>query len=336
MHILIVSKNRIPVYAYGGTERFVWDSGFNLSQISRKVTYLVKSRSRSDFSDILSINKNRPLLPQVEAALLHTRADIIQFQSYPFSGIETSEFFPYRYVMTEHGNSELGTWHPKNSIFISKNHAERHNSTQFVYNGLNWDAYGKFDLSSSRKNFHFLGNVAWPLKNIQGAIDVACQAETDMDVLGGKRLQIRWGFRFTWQPNIHFHGMVGGTKKFSLLNSSKRMIFPVQWYESFGFVIIESLYFGCPVFATPYGEIPELFPPACGFLSNSCTELAHSLNHAKNYSNEYFHAYARDNFNARVMTESYIKKYEQVVDKKHLHESPPTSHIHPCDLPLLS
>ena len=44
----------------------------------------------------------------------------------------------------------------------------------------------------------------------------------------------------------------------SLLNASRGLIFPVRWHEPFGLAVIESLYFGCPVFATPYGALPEL------------------------------------------------------------------------------
>ena len=49
----------------------------------------------------------------------------------------------------------------KNSVFVSKNHANRYQSNEYVYNGLDWDDYGKVDLEKKRKRFHFLGNAAW-------------------------------------------------------------------------------------------------------------------------------------------------------------------------------
>ena len=335
MHVLIVSRNRIPVYAYGGTERVVWDLGFSLNALGHKVTYLVKPRSHCDFADVLAIHKSMPLLPQVEAAMRLVGADIVHFQSNPFADVEASERFPYPYVMTEHGNSELGTWHPRNTVFISKNHAERHASEQFVHNGLNWDGYGKVNFSLPRKNFHFLGNVAWPVKNFQGAMDVACQASVVLNVMGGRRLQIRRGFRMTWERNIHFHGMVGGAKKFSLLNTSRGMIFPVRWYEPFGLAIIESLYFGCPIFATPYGAIPELVPSECGVLTNSCSEMAQALQQADQFDSEACHVQAREKFNAVQMAEGYLYKYERILDSEYLHASAPVSQVHPRDLSWL-
>ena len=70
-------------------------------------------------------------------AVLAAGADVVHFQSNPFSSVEASEAFVHPYLMTEHGNSELGTWHPRNTVFISRDHALRHASEQFVYNGLN-------------------------------------------------------------------------------------------------------------------------------------------------------------------------------------------------------
>lgn len=336
MHILIVARNRIPVYAYGGTERVVWDLGHALHALGHRVTYLVKPGSRCDFADVLAIDKRKPLLPQVDAAKRQSGASVVHFQSNPFADVQASDDFAHPYLMTEHGNSELGTWHPRNTVFISKDHARRHASEQFVYNGLNWDAYGKVNLSLQRKDFHFLGNVAWPVKNIQGAIDVARGASVKLNVMGGRRLQIRRGFRFTWQPNIRFHGMVGGARKFSLLNASKGMVFPVRWYEPFGLAIVESMYFGCPVFATPYGAIPELVLPECGTLSHSAGALSLAMKQADSFSAQACHVQARDKFNATQMALGYVRKYEQVLDQQTLHARAPISQVHPRDLPWLA
>jgi glycosyltransferase involved in cell wall biosynthesis len=280
MRILLVSRNRIPVFAYGGTERVIWDLGKALNAMGHTVSYLVKPRSRCDFGEVLALDKRRPLLPQVEAAMRQTGADIAHFQSNPFPDIEVAEGFARPYVMTEHGNSDVGTWYPRNVVFIARDHARRHGSDQFVHNGLDWDGYGEVDLAARRRHFHFLGNSQWPVKNLPGAIEVALKAAVPLEVMGGKRLQFKPEFRFTWQAGIRFHGMVGGARKFALLNGSAGMIFPVVWHEPFGLAVIESLYFGCPVFATPYGAIPELVPEHCGVLSDSLGMLATALRRA--------------------------------------------------------
>ncbi|MBE2232550.1 MAG: glycosyltransferase [Anaerolinea sp.] len=336
MHILLVSRNRIPVFAYGGTERVIWDLGQSLHRLGHRVSYLVKPRSRCDFAEVLAIDKSQPLLPQVQEAMRRQGADIVHFQSNPFASPQEAEDFDQPWVMTEHGNSDEGTWYPRNVIFIARDHAARHGSDRFVYNGLDWSAYGKVDLGAVRRNFHFLGKGDWPFKNLQGAIDVALAAGAQLDVLGGKRLQTQNGWRFTWQPSIHFHGMVGGAKKFALLNASRGMVFPVRWHEPFGLAVVESLYFGCPVFATPYGAIPELVPAHCGVLSNSLGTLAGALGDAARFSAQACHEQARDHFNAERMARGYLSMYQRVLDGEPLHTQAPRTRVHPRDLPWLA
>ena len=90
MRILLVARNRIPVVAYGGTERVIWDLGKALSALGHRVSYLVKPRSHCDFGEVLPLDKRRPLLPQVEVAMRQVGADIVHFQSNPFADLEAS------------------------------------------------------------------------------------------------------------------------------------------------------------------------------------------------------------------------------------------------------
>lgn len=311
MHILIANNCKIPVFAYGGTERVIWDLGKRLTELGHIVSFLVQKGSHCDFATIYEFNKNLPIEAQIPKGI-----DLVHFQFNPLQD------FDFPYVVTEHSNHDLKNVMSRNTIFLTKNHAERHGSDQFVYNGLDWRTYGPVDLSGPRKRFHFLGKAARPDKNIRGAIDVALQSGVELDVLGGSRLNMNRHFRFTWSPSIHFHGMVGGTEKFRLLNQSKGLIFPVTWHEPFGLAITESLYFGCPVFGTPYGSLPELTPEDCGFLSASCEELAEAVAH-KNYDPRRCHEFALNYFGAEQMTLGYLDKYKRVMDGESLHTEMP-------------
>jgi hypothetical protein len=110
---------------------------------------------------------------------------------------------------------------PRNTVFVSRNHAQRHGSTEYVYNGLDWEAYGPVDFSRPRNYFHFLGKAAWRVKNVRGAIDVATDAGVELLVMGGDRLNLKRGFRFTWSRRVSFAGMVGGQQKLDMLNGSR-------------------------------------------------------------------------------------------------------------------
>jgi glycosyltransferase involved in cell wall biosynthesis len=131
------------------------------------------------------------------------------------------------------------------------------------------------------------------------------------------------GVRFTFSPKIDFEGMVGGKRKDRLINASKGLIFPVRWHEPFGLAIIESLYYGCPVFATPYGSLPELVHAESGYLSDTKEELIRAIQQAGDYNRQKCHEYARDLFNSRKMAENYIVKYEQILNGRLLNNKAP-------------
>jgi glycosyltransferase involved in cell wall biosynthesis len=313
LKILIVDHGRIPAHLYGGTERVIWYLGQELSRRGHEVSYLVSSGSECPFASIIIRNPEVPLESQIPDDI-----DLIHFQYPP-------DFEPPKpYVVTNHGNRNDNSPFPLNTVFVSKNHAERYGSSCFVYNGLNWDDYGKPDLTNQRKNFHFLGNAAWRVKNVKGAIKTVLRIPKEhLDVLGGNRLNLKMGLRFTPQLRIHFHGMVGGEKKYSYLRNSKGLIFPVLWHEPFGLAIIESLYFGCPVFATPYGSLQELVPDRVGFLSNSSVELAENMKNADAFSKKQCHEWAAENFNANHMTNAYMALYEKVLNGDNLNSLAP-------------
>jgi glycosyltransferase involved in cell wall biosynthesis len=325
MHILIASRTRIPVVAYGGTERVIWDLGRALVDSGHQVTYLVEAGSQCDFASVIYIDDSVDMRQQVPDGV-----DIAHFHFRPDFDLDQELGRPYLY--TEHGNSADQPELPLNAVFLSANHAQRHGSNQFVYNGLDWRHYGPVDFERSRDYFHFLGKAAWRVKNVAGAIDVALMAGQRMSVLGGDRLNLKRGFRFTASPRIRFHGMVGGDKKFDLLNGSVGLILPVRWHEPFGLAVIESLYFGCAVFATPYGSLPEIVTPECGALSSSAGALAEAVK-THTVDSHVCHQRAIDFFSAEIMCKNYLAKYDRVLARDQLNPIAPQLQAGSRDLP---
>jgi glycosyltransferase involved in cell wall biosynthesis len=135
------------------------------------------------------------------------------------------------------------------------------------------------------------------------------------------------GFRLTLSPRVKFHGWVGAEEKRRLLPGSRGMIFPVRWNEPFGLAIVESLYYGCPVFGTPYGSLPELVLPEYGVLSASAAELAEAVRGASRFDPRACHAYAVDRFGARAMADGYLNVYERVAAGEPLHAEPPRRRV---------
>lgn len=315
MKILIVYKGVIPVHYYGGTERVIWGLGKELAKMGHDVTYLVKEGSHCPFANVIYIDQSKPIIEQIDNVY-----DVVHFNFKP----ERIEELKLPYIITIHGNSNDMREFDRNTVFVSKNHAFRYNSESYVHNGLDWEEYATPELKRERTYFHFLGKAAWRIKNVQGAIDIVKSTKSErLKVLGGVRFNFKMGIRLTFSPKVRFEGMVGGDQKYNLINGSKGLIFPVKWHEPFGLAITESLYYGCPVFGTPYGSLPELVNKEVGFLSNKKEELKEAVQNADSYSKERCHEYAREHFNSKIMALAYLEKYEKVISHGHLSATPP-------------
>ena len=318
MHILIADNNKLPEHKYGGTQRVLWDLGSELVKMGHKVTYLIKDGSYCNFANVLIYDPTKPLYQQI--------TDNIDIVHYNFTiPKEDLNKFKKPYLFTMHGNVGTDKFIPINTVFVSQNHAARYGSKSFVYNGLNWDLYPNPQLSQKRIYYHFLGRANWKVKNMNGACQIAFKANKELFVMGGNRwnyTNLKRNFKYMMSPKIKFMGMVDNTTKMKVMNSSKGLIFPVRWHEPFGLAIIESLYAGCPVYGTPYGSLKELVSTDVGILNNSSDELANAIKNSS-FSPKICNEYAVDNFNSKVMTETYLKLYKRILDGNELNPELP-------------
>ena len=313
MHILLVNNTSIPVKQYGGTERVIWWLGKQLVHMGHKVSYLVGPGSYCDFAKSVHVlNHDIPFNQQIPAGVdvVHLNCKVNETPTIP-------------YIFTLHGNTNDQIPMDINTVFVSKNHASRYGSVSYVHNGIDPDDYGDPGLDQKRNYFHFLGDAAWRVKNVRGAIKIAQDAEIKLRILGGKRFNFNQGIRLTFDPRIQFDGMIGGAEKNNLLKGSKGLIFPVLWNEPFGLSIVESLYFGCPVFGTPYGSLKEIIQPSVGITSNSLSTLVDAVQNVGQFDPKICHDYVMTHFTSAQMTANYLNKYETVLSGQRLNAQPP-------------
>lgn len=313
MHVCILFNKVIPVIKYGGIQRVVWWLGKELSGRGNKVTFLVSEGSTCEFANVLFYDESKSLNEQIPE-------DVDVLHSY----IPIKEEVKIPYLIHMESNTK-DKEHDINTVFVSKKHAERHGAESYVYNGLDPDDYGKPDFSNKKNYIHFLGKAAWRVKNIDGAIKIAQRSKNHLHVMGGKRLNIHMGFRLTLDPRIHFHGMIGGEEKNQVMRNSKALLFPVVWHEPFGIAITESMYFGCPVFGTPYGSLPEIVDSNSGFLSNKSSELIEALSGSlSNYDPKSIHDRVMDLFSVKQMVDKFLTLYETILNGEKLNKKKPT------------
>ncbi len=313
MHILIVNNTSIPVQKYGGTERVIWWLGKQLVQMGHQVSYLVAAGSYCEFAKgVHVLNHEIPFNQQIP-----TGVDVVHLNC------KVNETPTIPYIFTLHGNTNDQNPLDINTVFVSKNHANRYSSESYVHNGIDPDDYGDPGLNQDRNYFHFLGDAAWRVKNVRGAIKIAQKAKITLRVIGGNRFNLNQGIRLSFDPRVKFDGMKGGAEKNALLKGSKGLIFPVLWNEPFGLSIIESLYFGCPVFGTPYGSLKEIIVPNVGYTSNSLTDLVEAVKEVDQFDKRICHEYVMGYFTSTQMAANYLNKYELVLNRQKLNAYTP-------------
>jgi glycosyltransferase involved in cell wall biosynthesis len=229
------------------------------------------------------------------------------------------------YIQTMHGNLNHAMDLDENTVFVSKNHAARFGSDCYVHNGIDPADYGTPILNTDavKNYFHFLGDAAWRVKNVKGAIQIAKMAHQKLRVIGGVRFNFNQGIRLTFDTHVRFDGMQGGAEKNEIIKYSKGLIFPVRWHEPFGLALIESLYFGCPVFGTPYGSLPEIITPEVGHLTTTASGLADAVARVNDFNRKRCHEYVMDNFTHIQMSASYLRLYEKVLNGEKLNPKAP-------------
>jgi glycosyltransferase involved in cell wall biosynthesis len=312
VRICLVTDAVIPVFLYGGTERVLVCLGRALRALGHEVTFLAGAGSRCDFAPLATLDPRRPLDAQVPAG-----TDLVHVHT---PAVPMPEAWPA--CLTVYGNTSAPYTFPPNTVFVSERHARCHNARAFVHLGVDDTEYGPPRLDGVGDRFVFLGKAAWRLKNVRGAIRVARGAGRPLDVLGGTRLNFRMGFRLTLDRNARFHGMVGGERKNALLRGARGLLFPVLWEEPGATAVVESLYFGLPVFGTPYGCLPELVPSLAGALSDSESALIAAAAEADRYDRRAIHAWWREHLSARRMAEKYVVYYERILSGEPLHPGP--------------
>jgi glycosyltransferase involved in cell wall biosynthesis len=103
--------------------------------------------------------------------------------------------------------------------------------------------------------------------------------------------------------------------KNELLGNSLAMLFPIQWNEPFGLVMVEAMACGTPVLAMPGGSVPEVVRD--GVSGYICRTVRDMVRHVRTLgiNSRMVRQYVEENFSIERMVGSYLTVYEEALGK---------------------
>ena len=308
LRVALLVAGRVPALQYGGTERVVPWLARELARQGHAVTVIAGRGSYVPGARMIFARSREEALARVPLDV-----DLVHFHSWFAPGFKLPS------LNTLHGNvpEAIG---PGNWSFLSRDHAERHGRTTFVYNGLPVEEHYFGAVKSPR--YLFLAGISRAGKNVTRAIKLARDFDLELDIAGGNRWKLltrsavrrERAFFLSLDRRFRFHGMVGGWEKAKLFAEARAFLYPIRWEEPFGLVIVESLLAGTPVIATPRGAMPELIHPEVGFLASSDEDFAAAFDGVGAIHPRRCREYAAESFNIAKTAARYLALYRRVLD----------------------
>ncbi|HUK59318.1 MAG TPA: glycosyltransferase family 4 protein [Stellaceae bacterium] len=116
-------------------------------------------------------------------------------------------------------------------------------------------------------------------------------------------------------PGVEFLGELGEREKRALLAGATALLFPIDWSEPFGLVMIEAFACGVPVVAFRRGSVPEIVEDGVtGFVVTDVAEGMAALERVGRLDRRLIQARFRERFTVKRMVRDYGELYRQLAD----------------------
>ena len=182
-----------------------------------------------------------------------------------------------------------------------------------VFNGVDFAAYEpRFEPG---RHLAFLGRLS-PEKNPLDAIRIAKAAGMPIVLAGNpQNANERAYFQKDIEPlidgkSVRWIGPANHAQKVELLRHAAALVFPIQWEEPFGLVMIEAMACGAPVLAVRRGSVAEVVDEGTtGFTADSPDALAPLVAKACALDRRRVREHAQSRFGADKMVDDYLALY---------------------------
>jgi glycosyltransferase involved in cell wall biosynthesis len=331
----------VPPKFYGGTERIASYLTEELVRQGHDVTLFASGDSetaaelvpisryslRLDESVVDQMAHHILMLEKVvqrvdEFDVIHFHVDYLHFP--------LSRKFGYPQVTTLHGRLDLPDLAPLYAEFadmpvVSISDSQRKplphaNWLATVYHGLPPDL-----LTCCREPegyLAFLGRIS-PEKRADRAIEVATRLGMPLRI-AAKVDRVDYEYYSTEirpllenQPLVKFIGEIGDAEKDDFLGRAAALLFPIDWEEPFGLVMIEAMACGTPVVAYRRGSVPEVVDDGVsGFVVESLEGAVEAVGKLESLDRARVRQVFEERFSAERMARDYVAAYQQVIDRR--------------------
>jgi glycosyltransferase involved in cell wall biosynthesis len=164
----------------------------------------------------------------------------------------------------------------------------------------------------------FLGRLS-PDKGPAAAIRIAVQSGLPLRIAAKIPRGESHYFKQTLEPlidgeQIQLIGEINDRAKGPFLANAAALLFPIDWPEPFGLVMIEAMACGTPVIAFPHGSVPEIIEDGVtGFLVSDETEAADAVRRIGELDRRSVRAAFERRFSARRMADDYVRTYQKLL-----------------------
>jgi glycosyltransferase involved in cell wall biosynthesis len=185
-----------------------------------------------------------------------------------------------------------------------------------VLHGLPCDLY-RFG-SGAGGYLAFLGRIA-PEKRPDRAIAIARRAAVPLQIAAKVDPVDRDYFAreikpLLQDPLIEFIGEIGESEKNRFLGDAAALLFPIDWPEPFGLVLIEAMATGTPVIAFGRGSVPEIIEDGLtGFIVDDIAGAVAAVPLAKELDRRAIRRRFEERFTADRMARDYLALYRRVL-----------------------
>jgi glycosyltransferase involved in cell wall biosynthesis len=328
----------VPPRLYGGTERVVYYLTEELVRQGHHVTLFASGDSITSAELVPCTPRALRLDPDVRDSIPHQmllldkvreRAgdfDILHFHvdylHFPLFRTEAG-----RMLTTLHGRQDLADHMPFYAHFpemplVSISNAQRAplpraNFAATVYHGLPLDLH-KPTFEPRRGYLAFLGRIA-PEKRPDRAIAIARATGLPLKIAAKVDKVDEAYFREVIAPmldgpGVDFIGEINEGEKTEFLGQAAALLFPVDWPEPFGLVMIEAMACGTPVLAFRCGSVPEIIDEGqTGRIVSSLEEAVRAIPDVLALDRKAVRARFEERFCVTRMAADYLKVYHKMV-----------------------